>query len=545
MKPRIGGHILVDGLKNYGVTTVFNVPGESFLAALDGFYMHSDSINLVTCRQEGGVTYMAEAYAKATGNPGVAFVTRGPGASNAMIGIHTAFQDSTPLLLFIGQVSRQDLGREAFQELDYNEVFGGVAKKTFSIERADQIPEVLREAWSAAISDRPGPVTISLPEDMLREESTVDDLPKPDFLEHQPDEEKFTHFAELLQHSKHPVLLSGGAGWSGEASKFLTEFSERQNIPVIASFRRQDTIDNHHPNFVGELGLKPNPKLVEYAQSADLFIAVGPRIGDITTSGYTVFPVPDFFPDSLNRRLVHIHVDNSELGRVYKPDIGIQSHPAAFLRKALDLPKRIHSTSADCIRLRREYEEFVAEPRNLSSSVRMDRITEWLRSVLPQDFIVASGAGNCSVWAQRGMQFRRYPSQLAPTNGSMGYGVPAGIAAKLAHRDRVVLSFNGDGCFQMNGQEIATAVQYRLGVIFLVINNNSLGTIRSHQEHHYPRHVVATDLLNPDFAALAVAYGAVGETVEKTDEFQAAFERAMAWCERESLPALIEVKIDY
>ena len=544
MTDRSGGQVLVQGLRNYGVDTAYCVPGESFLAALDAFYEEEEDIRLITCRQEGGATFMAEAYGKLTGNPGICFVTRGPGASNAMVGIHTALQDSTPLLLFVGQVARSDLGREAFQELDYKEVYGGVAKTVFDINDANDIPEILESAWIAALSDRPGPVVISLPEDMLTDRVSVEDRPRPVIHYHSPTDSAVSEFQNRLLNSRQPVLLSGGAGWTPGASQLLREFSEKHNVPVVTAFRRQDTFDNHHANYIGELGLKPNPDLVKYVQDADLFIALGPRIGDITTSGYTIFNVPEFDGDNPDK-LVHIFPDKNELNSVYKTTLGIHAHPELFLAAVSEIPARNVQSDSDLQVMRKSYLDFVDLPRNVGSDVRMDLVTAKLRELLPSDAIITNGAGLCSAWAQRNMQFSTYPSQLAPTNGTMGYGAPAAIAAKLEHPARTVVSFNGDGCFLMNGQELATAVQYKAGVIFLVIDNSSYGTIRAHQEQHYPGRRVATDLQNPDFATLARAYGAHGATVTETQDFETAFLEILEKTQNTSLPGLIHIVTDY
>ncbi len=543
MQARTGGQVLIDGLRNYAVDTVFCVPGESYLAALDAFYSARDAIRLITCRQEGGAAYMAEAYGKLTGRPGICFVTRGPGAANAMIGIHTAFQDSTPLLLFIGQVARADIGREAFQELDYTKVYAGVAKRVIDLRRADDIPELLAAAWQTALGGRPGPVAVVLPEDMLTDTVTVDDWPEPIIAPSLPDAEALRQFAALLHACARPVLLCGGAGWTARCSELLRQLSDRQALPVVTAFRRQDSFDNLHPHYIGELGLAPSPRLVECVKQADLLITVGARLGDITTAGYTLFPVPGFDPSG-RCRLVHVHIDAGELNSVYRAQLAIPSHPETFLEAALALPVRPQPQRERIAVARRHYIDFVTQPRNPQSQLGMDRITAYLRRHLPENCTITNGAGNCSTWAQRHMQFRRYPSQLAPTNGSMGYGVPAAIAAGLLRPDELIISFNGDGCYLMNGQELATAVQYGLSIIFLVINNRSYGTIRSHQQRHYPGRPIATQLHNPDFAQLAVAYGAHGVRVDRAEQFPAAFEHAVDWMKRHKKPALIELYAD-
>ena len=539
-KKRSGGRVLVDGLAANGVEHVFCVPGESYLGALDAFYDYRRRIQLIVCRQEGGAAYMAEAYGKLSGRPGIVFVSRGPGASNAMIGIHTAFQDSTPVLLFIGQNPRNERGREAFQELDYARVYGGVAKAVFRIEQAEAIPRRLFDAWATAISNRPGPVVIELPEDMLRDEVVVADLETPVRPVTVPPAEAVARFSELLQNAERPVVIFGGAAWTPRTNQALAEFSEKHCLPVACAFRRQDMFDNTHPHYVGELGIAPNPALVDLVKKADLVIALGARLGEMTTSGYTLFEVPEF--DSRGRqKLVHVFPSPAELNSVYRAELGIDCDAEAFLEAVETIPANdAHHAerSARITAARRAYLEFMQQPRDRDAPLRMDKIMTFLRGRLPADSVIAAGAGNYTIWAQRNYQFSRPKTQLAATNGSMGYGVPAGIAAKILRPRSTVVSFSGDGCFLMNGQELATAVQYRLNVIFLVVNNNCYGTIRTHQERHFPGRPIATALDNPDFAALARAYGAFGATVTQTDEFENAFEQAV----RANRPAVIEIQ---
>ena len=534
--------MLVDGLAINGVKHVFCVPGESYLGALDAFYDHREDIRLIVCRQEGGAAYMAEAYGKLRGEPGIAFVSRGPGAANAMIGIHTAFQDSTPVLLFIGQNPRHERGREAFQELDYRRVYDGVAKAVLRIEEARNIPRQLSDAWAAAISGRPGPVVVELPEDMLRDEVAVADREKPVRASLKPPAEAVARFAELLQGCERPVVIFGGAAWTPDANRGLAGFSEKHGVPVACAFRRQDMFDNTHPCYAGELGINPNPELAELIKQSDLVIALGARLGEMTTSGYTLFEVPGF--DSGGRqKLVHIFPSAAELNSVYRTELGIPCDAEEFLRAVEKLPAK-HSEraqrSARITAARRSCLAFMEQPRDADAPLRMDRIMAFLRGRLPANSVITNGAGNYTVWAQRNYQFTRPKTQLAATNGSMGYAVPAGIAAKLLRPQSTVVSFSGDGCFLMNGQELATAVQYRLNVIFLVINNHCYGTIRSHQQRHFPGRPIATALDNPDFPALARAYGAFGVTVAQTDAFENAFEAAV----RADRPALIEIRVN-
>jgi acetolactate synthase-1/2/3 large subunit len=538
--PRSGGEVLIDGLIGFGATRLFCVPGESYLAALDALHDRSDKLDVITCRQEGGASYMAEAHGKLTGKPGICFVSRGPGASNAMIGIHTAFQDSTPMLLFIGQVSRSDIGREAFQELNFREVFGAVAKKVIRIDDARRIPELLAQAWNTATSGRPGPVVVELPEDMLTDMVTVEDALPTDIPLPAPNPKSMTQLATLLGEADNPVLIVGGAGWTPGATAALQTFVDNQNLPVATSFRRSDSFDNTHPNYIGELGLAPNPKLVERIKQADLLIAVGPRIGDMTTAGYTTLEVPDRKSCLSGQKLVHVHISADEINTVFRSDLGIVSQPENFFIEACKMAKCTKDHTATITKANRIYLDFLTEPRFENAAMRMDRVSEFLRGRLPGNSIITVGAGNFSVWGQRHYQFRQPRTQLGSTNGSMGYGVPSAIAAKLAHPESLVVSFSGDGCFMMNGQELATAVQHGANVVFLVVNNGCYGTIRTHQERHYPGRPSATRLENPDFAALARAYGAFGAVVRQTAEFEKIFEQAVS----SNKPALIEIQTD-
>ena len=543
---RSGGEILIDGLIKCGVKKIFCVPGESYLAALDALYDRQDMIQVITCRQEGGAAYMAEACAKLTDQPGICFVSRGPGACNAMTGIHTAFQDSTPVLLFIGQVSRSNAGREAFQELDFTQVYGGVAKKVITFSDAGRIPEQLGQAWQVAISGRPGPVVIALPEDMLTDQVVVADREPGEMVAAAPAPQAIAQLARYLAPAKTAIVLCGGAGWTAQASEYLQQFVEKQNLAVATTFRRTDCFDNTHPHYIGEMGLAPNPKLVAQIQSADLLIAIAPRLGDITTSGYRVFAAPDRRRQNQLQKLIHVHVCAAEINSVYRADLGIVSHPESFLKAACTLAE-CHGEESNIDRSKlhkrghKSYLQFLNQPRNSDAPLRMDKVAEILRKCLPADAIITCGAGNYTTWAQRHYQFRQPKTQLASTNGSMGYGVPAAIAAKLTRPHSTVVSFSGDGCFLMNGQELATAVQYQLSIIFLIINNKSYATIRAHQQRHYPGRAIATALDNPNFAALAESYGAFGAVVTRTHQFASAFERALH-AER---AAVIELRMDY
>jgi len=532
---RTGGQILVDALRIHGVDRVFCVPGESYLAALDAFHDVSEEIDLIVCRQEGGAAYMADAYGKLTGKPGICFVTRGPGATNASVGVHTAFQDSTPMLLFIGQVASDQVEREAFQELDYRRMFGQMAKWVVQIDDAERIPELVSQAFHRAVNGRPGPVVIALPEDMLTDYAAVSDAPAYRQIEIYPGAEQLQQMRELIAQAERPLMIVGGGGWNAEATRHLQKFAENMSLPVAASFRCQDIFDNTHRLYAGEMGTSISPDLIKRVKNADLLVVVGARLGEMTTQSYELIDIP--VP---KQKLIHIHPGAEELGRVYHANLPINATMPAFTRaaaslEAIDNPswtEWAESANAD-------YRDNIKTP-TIPGNVQMGAIMQWLRDHLPADAIITNGAGNYSAWPHRFYQYRTYRSQLAPTNGSMGYGVPAAIAAKLTSPERSVIAFAGDGCFLMNGQELATAAQYGANAIFIVVNNGMYGTIRMHQERTYPGRVSGTGLANPDFAALARAYGLHGETVEKTEDFYEAFNR----CERSGKPALIEIRID-
>ncbi len=532
---RSGGQILVDALRIHGVERVFCVPGESYLAALDAFHDVQDEIDLIVCRQEGGASYMADAYGKLTGKPGICFVTRGPGATNASIGVHTAFQDSTPMLLFIGQVASDQVEREAFQEIDYRRMFGQMAKWVVQIDNAARIPELVSQAFHRAVNGRPGPVVIALPEDMLTSHASIDDAPAYKAVEIHPGSEQLHDMARLIEKAERPLMIVGGGGWNAEAVRDIEKFAENMNLPVAASFRCQDMFDNTHPLYAGEMGTSISPRLAQRVRDSDLLVVVGARLGEMTTQGYELvgIPVP-------KQKLIHIHPGAEELGRVYHADLPINASMPAFARMAAQLPPLASSHAKAWVEsANADYRDNLETP-TIPGPVQMGEIMQWLRAHLPSDAIVTNGAGNYSAWPHRFYQYRTYRSQLAPTNGSMGYGVPAAVAAKLTAPERTVVAFAGDGCFLMNGQELATAAQYGANAIFIVVNNGMYGTIRMHQERTYPARVSGTGLANPDFASLARAYGLHGETVEKTDDFAPAFER----CEQSGKPALIEIRID-
>ena len=532
---RMGGKILADGLKAQGVELIFGVPGESYLALLDGLYDQRETIRFITCRQEGGAANMAEAYGKLTGQPGICVVTRGPGAANASIGLHTAFQDSTPMLLLVGQVGRQMQDREAFQEVNHGIFFSEMSKWSAEIRDPSRIPEYLNHAFHSALSGRPGPVVLSLPEDMLREEAEVEDAPPAIPVQPAPAPEQIKQIREMLLEAESPLMVLGGGGWNHEACRIHTLFADQQDLPVAVSFRCQDRMDNDHRCYVGDLGIGPNPKLHQLVQDSDLLIVVGARMGEMTTGGYRLMGIP--VP---NQKLVHIHPGADELGRVYRADLPINASVTQFAQ-ALSQLETVPSEGwrERTAKARQSYEAF-QQPPEAPGNVNFADVVRHLSEALPADAIITNGAGIYSSWGHRFYRFHKFPSQLGPTSGAMGYGMPAAISAKLVFPEREVVCLAGDGCFMMNGQEMATAVQYGLNLIVLVINNGMLGTIRMHQEKSYPRRVHGTALHNPDFAALARAYGAFGAKVEKTSDFP----DLLAEARKAGRPALLEVVVD-
>ena len=549
---RTGGKILVDSLQIQGVETAFGVPGESYLAVLDA--LHDSTIRFIVNRQEGGAAFMAEAYGKLTGKPGICFVTRGPGATNASIGLHTAQQDSTPLILFVGQVGGDFVEREAFQEIDYRRMFGQVCKWVAQIDRAERIPEYIARAFQVATSGRPGPVVLALPEDMLTTLATVTDTARYQPVQAAPTEWQIAELREQLSRAERPLILLGGSGWDRASCDAIEQFAERFQLPVACVFRRQDVFDNAHPNYIGDVGIGINPMLAKRIIAADLILAIGTRLGEMTTGGYQLLQAP-----RPHQRLIHVHADATELGRVYQADLMINSgmpQITAALKKLQPLGAEVsQSRLQEVAEARQDYLQWQREPAicaDLSVRLNLWRVMQILLATLPAETILTNGAGNFASWGHR---FWRYGSrdaplrtQLAPTSGAMGYGVPAGIAAALLSaqqsQPQPVVTLTGDGDFMMNGQELATAVQYGARVVFIVFNNHMFGTIRMHQERHYPERVSGTGLHNPDFAALARAYGAFGETVEDTAEFAGVLERALAYCRDHARPALIELRYD-
>ena len=533
--PRTGGEILVANLIAQGATHAFCVPGESYLPVLDALVDVRDRLQLLICRQEGGVAYMAEAYGKLTGRPGIALVTRGPGATNAAVGIHTAAQDSTPMIVFVGQVGGDFADREAFQEIDYRRMYASVAKWAAQIDRADRIPEYVARAYRVAMSGRPGPVVLALPEDMLTDRVECADASRVEPIAAAPDNAQIAAARAMLAGARRPLILVGGSRWDAAAYDALRAFAEANALPVACAFRHQDLFDNRHSNYAGDVGVGVNPQLAARIRDTDVLLVIGERLGEMTTSGYTLLTSPE-----PKQRLIHVHPGADELGRVYQPVLAIGATPGAFLtamnrESALD----IDSWRSQLAAMHAELLAWRA-PRPVPGALDMWQVVSWLDERLPDDAIVTNGAGNYATWLHRLFRYRGFRTQLAPYSGSMGYGVPAAVAAKVVHPERMVVSWNGDGCFLMNGQELATAVQYDLAIVFVVVDNGMYGTIRMHQERHYPARVSGTELKNPDFAALARAYGALGETVLRTEEFAPAFERALA----SGKPALLHLKLD-
>ena len=519
---RHGGRILADQLRALGADRLFCVPGESFLGLLDGLHDHRDAIQTVACRHESGAVNAAEAHGKLTGRPGLAAVTRGPGATNGSNGLHTAFQDSTPLILFIGQVNRGMLDREAFQEVDYRRTFGQMAKWVAQIDSAARIPEYIARAWATALAGRPGPVVLALPEETLRETADVPDVWPHVGLDAAPSAAGLARLAGMLDAAAAPLMVVGGPGWNAATAEAARRFAEARGLPVAAAFRRQDYVHNESPNFVGTLGLGADPGLIRHIrEDCDLILCVGSRLGEIASQGYTLLDIPN-----PRQKLVTVHPGPEEHGAVYRPDLAFACTAGAFFAAAEPtVPTRGHAPALSG--LRKGHEAFRTPPAS-SAALDLGAVMVQLRDRLPDDAIVCNGAGNYAVWLHRFFPSRGHRTQLAPTSGSMGYGTPAALAAALAHPDRVVVNVAGDGCFLMTGQELATARQYGARIVTLVINNGMYGTIRMHQERRHPGRVIATDLHNPDFAALAQAYGGSGERVERTADFGPALERGLA-----------------
>ncbi|HYD18025.1 MAG TPA: thiamine pyrophosphate-binding protein [Patescibacteria group bacterium] len=536
MKSRSGGNILIESLRAYGVKKIFCVPGESYLDALDA--LHDESgIRTITCRQEGGAAFMAEAYGKLTGQPGICFVTRGPGACNASIGLHTAMQDSTPFILLVGQVGRAMMGREAFQEIDYRLMFQPpISKWAVQIENAADIPRVMKEAFEAATTGRPGPVVVALPEDMLSEDQSDAAIPAPATPVHfAPSHGDIDKLKTILQSAQKPIVITGGGSWNDTSIAQFEKFCEAAQLPVVTGFRRQDAFHNSHPCYAGVLGTTIDAQLLKSVEQADVILAVGTRLGEILTQGYTIIQ-----PGKPLQRLIHVYPDSSELNKVYKAELAIHSGVGEFAAAVEGITIDGGAWSGWTADLNARYRAWSTVKSRDKFTVDLEGVIEDIINTLPKDAIITTDAGNFSGWPQRFIRYDRPMRLLAPTSGAMGYGAPSAVAASLAYPDRVVVGFMGDGGFMMTGQEIATAMHEGAHPIWLVFNNGMYGTIRMHQEKHYPGRKSATDLTNPDFAALARSYGAAGITVEKTADFLPAFRAAIA----SKKPTLIEVKMD-
>jgi acetolactate synthase I/II/III large subunit len=530
---RSGARILVDQLVVHGVDTAFCVPGESYIAVLDA--LRDAPIRLIVARHEAGAANMAEAYGKLTGRPGICFVTRAPGATHAATGVYTAFQDSTPLILFVGQVPLEHRGREAFQELDYSAAFGALTKLAIEVEAAEQFPEITARAFRTAVSGRPGPVVVALPEDVLSETADVEDAAQFSAARAAASDRDLARARELLLAAERPLIVVGGGGWSAAAATDLQAFAEASALPVAASFRRQDYIDNTSPSYAGALTIGHDASLARRLRDADLLLVIGSRLGDIATRGYTTLE-----PPRTPQTFVHVHADPEELGRVFQPDLPIAAGSREFLAAARALAPIDGSHRADWTES--AHADFLASLQHKRGPGELDLgdVMQHLREHLPDDAILTNGAGNYTVWCHRFYAFRRYRTQLAPCSGAMGYGIPAAIAAKLVHPERTVVCVSGDGDFLMSGHELAAAAQEELPIVVLVVNNGMYGTIRMHQERHFPGRVVGTDLVNPDFVAWAHAFGAYGELVLRSEDFPDAFERALA----QGRSAVLELRVD-
>ncbi len=531
---RTGGEILIDQLSIQGVRHAFCVPGESYLAALDAF--HGSDIKLTVCRHESAAAIMAEAVGKITGRPGICFVTRGPGATNASAGIHIARQDSSPMIVFVGQVGRGMREREAFQELDYRAVFGSIAKWATEIDDPSRIPEIVSRAFHTACNGRPGPVVIALPEDMLRERVSVPDATAFEPVEIWPGASDMRRLQDLLSSAKRPIALIGGSRWTEQATIAMMRFAERFALPVATTFRRGHLFDALHPCYAGDFGIGPNPKLLARVKNADLVLLIGGRFSEMPSQSYSVFDIPE--PQI---KLVHVHPGAEELGRVYHPHLAINAAPTSFCLslESLQPPKEI-AWRGESDTAHADYLAWGEKATPVPGAVNLGEIMVWLRDNLPPDAIVTQGAGNFSGWVHRFYRVRKFGGLVGATSGSMGYGLPAALAMQTLYRDRTVVCVAGDGDFLMTGQDFATAVQYELPVIVLVADNGIYGTIRMHQERDYPGRVIATDLRNPDFVAYALAFGGYGAVVEKTADFPAAFAAARAT----GKPSIIHLKID-
>ena len=533
---RTGGQVLADQLKIHDVDTAFCVPGESYLALIDALHDASNEIKVISCRQEGGATNMAEAYGKLTGKPGIAMVTRAPGACNGSVGVHTAMQDSTPMVVLIGQVARDQEYREAFQEVDYRQFYGALCKWVGQIETADRIPEMVSKAFHHAMSGRRGPVALALPEDMLRDLTDVADAERYKTVRPGVDPADIATMQQMVSEAKRPLIIVGGGGWTETACADILAYAEANNLPVAASFRCQDIMDNNHDCYAGELGTSVSAALAASVKEADLLLVVGARLGEMTTSGYTLVEAP-----RPKQKLIHIYADPDELGRVYQADLPLAAAVdrfAAAARKAA--PADAGAWAEWRASARRDYLENMKPTPGLPGPVDMTQIMAEIQGRVGDDAIITIDAGNFSGWPQRFFKYSKFPSQVAPTSGAMGYSVPAAIAARQTCPNRPVIGFVGDGGFMMSGQEFATAMHYGIDPVIIVVNNNAYGTIRMHQERDYPDRTIATGLTNPDFAKWAESFGAFGATVERTEDFAAVFDAALG----AGRIALIEIRLD-
>lgn len=532
---RTGGQMVVEALVANDIDRVFLVPGESYLAVLDALYDVSNRIQVTICRNEGGAANMAEAYGKLTGKPGVVMVTRGPGATHASIGVHTGFQDSTPMIVLIGQVARDQADREAFQEIDYRRMFGQMAKWVAQIDETSRVPEYMSRAFQTAMAGRPGPVVLALPEDMLAAKADAPETKAVTIARPGVAAADIAKFRDRLSKGKRPLVMVGGGGWTPAATQALTKFAEANNLPVSCAFRRQDCFDNMHPLYAGHVGIGADPKLIDRVQTADPLIVIGPRLGEMTTGGYEL--LKPLHPD---QPLIHVHPSGEELNRVYAAELPIHADVTQFLQACAEMePVDSAAWADDAKSAHGDYIDFTT-PAKMDGAVDIGAIMVTVRDLLPDDAIVTNGAGNYAIWVHRYHRYRKPGTQLAPTSGAMGYGVPAAVAAKLMHPEKVVVSFAGDGCFQMNCNELGTALQYGAKCIFIVINNGIYGTIRMHQERRFPDRVSGTDIVNPDFPAICEAYGGKGYLVTEPDAFRPALEDALA----NDRMALIEIRID-
>lgn len=530
---KTGGHIIADSLYRMGIKTIFMVPGESYLNAIDGLYNYRNKIKVITCRHEAGAANMAEAYGKISKSPGIAFVTRGPGACHASIGVHTAMQDSTPMILFVGQISSNYKGREAFQEVEYRNMFAPpFCKWVYEIKDANEIPSILKKAYEISICDRPGPVVISLPENILEKKTPYKFLKPNKIIPTRPNNQSIESVISILNKSSKPLIILGGGDWDEKGSKDITQFAEKNRVPIAVSFRRQSLINNNSPIYVGDLSTSVDAKLINFVKRSDLILAIGTRLGEMTTKGYTTIPIQ-------GKSIIHVYPNSEEIGKVYTPIIGIKSNSTEFVKK---LRRKVikNITWKKWTRMGNNNYTLYSSPAKYKTEPDLGKIIVYLKNALPKNTIVTIDAGNFSGWIQRFWTFTEPNTQLAPTSGAMGYAIPAAIAAKIYKKNTHVIGFCGDGGFAMSCQELATANQYGIKPIIIVFNNNMLGTIRMHQEIHFPKRVIGTNLINPDFCLLANAYNLHSEQVKSSKEFPDALDRTL----KSDKAAVIEIKVD-